>query len=74
MGRNKEKRRGLPAGGKTRPASPMEWGAEKGGPKASRVAENPRGDHQGVGGRVELPRGIDTPGIEELPQGDKTSN
>ena len=36
------------------------------------MAENPRGDRQVVGGRVELPRGIDTPGVESYPWGDKT--
>ena len=41
----------------------------EGGRKASRVAENPRSDRQGVGGGVELPRGINTPGVEELPKG-----
>ena len=36
------------------------------------MAENPGGDRQGVGGGVELPRGINTPRVEELPQGDET--
>ena len=43
------------------------------GPKAFGIAENPRGDCQGVGGKVESPRGTNTPGVEELPQGDETS-
>ena len=30
-------------------------------------------DRQGVGGGVELPQGIDTPEVEVLHQGDKTS-
>ena len=37
------------------------------------MAENPGGDRQGVGGGVEFPRGNDTPGVEELPRGYKTS-
>ena len=44
----------------------------EGGHEASVVAENPGEDRQGVGGGFELPRDIDTPGVEELPQGDKT--
>ena len=36
------------------------------------MAENPRGYHQGVGGGVELPQGIGTPGVEALPWGDET--
>ena len=36
------------------------------------MAENPGGDRQRVGGGAELPQGIDTPGVEELPRGDKT--
>ena len=43
------------------------------GPKASIVAENPGKECQGVLGRVESPRGVDTPGMEELPQGYETS-
>ena len=46
---------------------------KEGSLKASNVAENPEGDHQGVVGGVESLRGTDTPGVEELPQGDKTS-
>ena len=41
--------------------------------EASGVAENPRGDCQGVGGGVESPSGTNTPGVEELPRGDKSS-
>ena len=37
------------------------------------MAENPVGDFQGVGGGVKFPRGTDTPRVEELPQGGKTS-
>ena len=48
-------------------------GSSEGGREAFRVAENPGGDRQGVGGRVELPRGIYTPQVEELPWGDETS-
>ena len=33
------------------------------GREASGVAENPRGSRQGVGGRVKLPQGTDTPGV-----------
>ena len=32
--------------------------------EASRVAENPGGDRQGVGGGIKPPQGIDTPGVE----------
>ena len=39
----------------------------------SRVAENPGGYCQGVGGGVQLPGGINTPGVEELPVGDENS-
>ena len=48
-------------------------GIKEGDPEASGVAENPRGDCQGFVGGVELPRGIDTPGVEELLRGGKTS-
>ena len=48
-------------------------GTTEGGPKASGLAGNPRGGCHGVGGGVELLQGINTPGVEELPQGDKTS-
>ena len=47
-------------------------GDKKGGREASGVAENPWGYRQGVGGRVELPQGTDTPGVAELPRWDKT--
>ena len=39
----------------------------EGGPEAFRVAENPRGDRQGVGGGVELPSSTDNPRLEDLP-------
>ena len=35
------------------------------------VAENPGGDSQGVGGGVESSQGIDNPGVDALPRGDK---
>ena len=41
------------------------------GREACRVAENPRGDRQGLGGGVKSPQGIDTPGVETLPRRDK---
>ena len=44
-------------------------GSRDGGPKASGVVENPGGDRQGVRGGVELPRGTNTPRVEELPGG-----
>ena len=91
MGREPGQGRGLPAGGKTRPVSPLQWEAKGGGGKAYGVArnpsgvrdnggghkaygvgENPREDLHGVGGGVKLPQGINTPGVEELPRGDKT--
>ena len=40
--------------------------------KASGVADNPRGDRQGVGWGVELPQGIKNPISEEFSQGDDT--
>ena len=46
-------------------------GTTEGGPKASGLAGNPRGGCHGVGGGVELLQGINTPGVEELPQGDE---
>ena len=48
-------------------------GVREGTPEASRVAKTPGGDRQGVGGGVELPRGTNTPGVEELPWGNQTS-
>ena len=45
---------------------------QEGGYKASGVAENPGRGHQGVGGGIESPQGINTPGVRELLQGDKT--
>ena len=43
----------------------------EGRPKASGVAENPRGGFQGVGGKVKSPQGIVTPEVEELSLGVK---
>ena len=48
-------------------------GNREGGREASGGAENCGGNQQGVVGGVELLQGIDTPGVEELPQGGKTS-
>ena len=48
-------------------------GEGEGGPKASGVAENPRGGCHGVGMGVDFLRGTDTPGVEELTWGYKTS-
>ena len=42
--------------------SPPEWRKTPGG-----------GGGQGVGGGVESPQGINIPGVEEFPQGDKTT-
>ena len=67
MGRYQGKGRGFPAG------ESLGVGGRKGGREASGVAENPRGDCQGVGGEVKLPRGINTPEVDELPRGGKTS-
>ena len=50
-----------------------EVGNRERGREASGVAENSGGDREGVGGGVELPRGIGTPGVEEFPLGDETS-
>ena len=36
------------------------------------VAETPGGDQQGVQRGVKLPQGIDTPRVDELPQGNET--
>ena len=44
-------------------------GDKEGGHEASGVAENPRRYRQGVGGGFELPHGIETPGVAELPRG-----
>ena len=66
MGREEEKRQGTLAG------EYSGVGNGEGGHEASRVAENHRRDRQGVGGKVESPKGINTPGVEELPRGDKT--
>ena len=40
-----------------------------GGREAYGVAENPGGNRQGVQGGVKSPQGIDTPGVDALPQG-----
>ena len=48
-------------------------GIIEGGPKASGVAENPGGGPQGVRGGAKSQRATDTPRVEELPQGGKTS-
>ena len=45
----------------------------KGGRETSGVSEHPGGDWKGVGGGVKLPRGINTPGVEEFPWWDETS-
>ena len=42
-------------------------------PEASGVEENSWGDCQGVGGGLDLPRGTNTPRVEELPRGGKIS-
>ena len=62
--------RGREASGVTHQSSGM--GGEEGGCEASEVVENPRGSRQGVGGGIELPQGNNTPGVAELPWGDKT--
>ena len=43
-----------------------------GGRDAYGVAENLEGGRYGVGGGVESLQGIDTPGVDTLPRGDKT--
>ena len=63
----------MPAGGKTRLASPMEWETERGYPKLPEWRNTPGGVSLGSGRGVKLPRGADTTRVEELPQGDKTS-
>ena len=51
----------------------MGVGGREGGREASGEAENPRGASQGGGGGFKSPQGIETPGVEEFPQGDETS-
>ena len=70
---NKGEGRGLMNDGKTRLASPLEWGAERGTPRPPEWQETPGGICQGGGGEVDLPRGIDTHGLEDLPRGKETS-
>ena len=53
-------------------SEPSGVGQDGGGREAYGVVENSGGGHQGVGGVVELPQVIDTPGVEALPWGDKT--
>ena len=48
-------------------------GGEEGGRGGYRVAENPGGGCHGVRGAVELPQGIDTPGVDKFPRRDKNS-
>ena len=45
---------------------------KEGGCEAYGVAKIPRGYRQRVGGSVNLPQGIDIPGVAELPRGDNT--
>ena len=73
MGLGKGKGRVLPAGRENPDGKSSVVGGREEGRKASGLAENPRGDCQGVGERFELPRGIDTLVVEELPWRDKTS-
>ena len=47
-------------------------GGSEGDRNVTGVEENPGADCQGVGGGVDLPRGTETTGVEELPRGDKT--
>ena len=47
-------------------------GDEERGSEALRSGRKTQGSHQGVGGGVKLPQGIDTPGVTEFPWGDKT--
>ena len=51
---------------------PSGVGDEEGGRKSYGVTENLGGDSQGVQGGFELPQGIDTPGLDKFPWGDKT--
>ena len=75
MGRKTGKGRRLPYGGKNQSESHPEWERESagGGGKAYGVAENLRGDRQGVRGGVKFPRRTNTHGVEELPRGGETS-
>ena len=49
-------------------SDPSGVGRDGGGREAYGVAENPGGERQGVGGGVESPQGIDTPGVDALPR------
>ena len=51
---------------------PSKVGGKEGGREAYGVAENPGGNRERVRGGVELPQGIDTPGVDKFPQGDET--
>ena len=51
---------------------PSGVGGDRRGREAYKVAGNPGGDREGVGGGVESPQGIDTPRVDALTWGDKT--
>ena len=53
-------------------SEPSKVRGDGGGCEASRVAENPRGNPQGVGRRFKSPQVINTPGVDALPRGDET--
>ena len=72
MDREKGKGQGSTADRKTRLASPTEWETKRADTRHSECQKTP-GGHQGVGGGVESPQGINTPGVEEFPRGDETS-
>ena len=47
-------------------------GGKEGGREAYRVVKNPGGNRQGVRRGVQLPQGIDTPAVDELPREEET--
>ena len=66
--RGGDKRNGLPAGVKTRLASPLEVDSERGGSQGLRSGGKPRGGLTGSGRGGQFPKGTDTPRVKELPQ------
>ena len=72
MGRKRGKGRGSSAIGKIRLMSPLEWETKRGGPRPPEWRKTSRGIAKEREGGAELPRGTNTPGVEELPQGEET--
>ena len=72
MGRKKGTGIGSPDGGKTRPERHTEWEKEREDPRPPEWRKTTGGKRQGVGFGIELPRGTNNPGVEELSWGDNT--